>query len=58
MAERAARGETAMDEKGRESGHLMLITPERVLYAGCSAARASVARARFTFTSRSRAIFG
>ena len=23
-----------MDEKGRESGHLMLITPERVLYAG------------------------
>ena len=23
-----------MDEKGRESGHLMLITPERVFYAG------------------------
>lgn len=23
-----------MDDKGRESGHLMLITPERVLYAG------------------------
>src|SRR6185369_3608408 len=31
---RAARGGHAMDEKGRESGHLMLITPERVLYAG------------------------
>jgi AraC-like DNA-binding protein len=25
---------TAMDEKGRASGHLMLITPERVFYAG------------------------
>ena len=23
-----------MDDKGRESGHLMLITPERVFYAG------------------------
>jgi len=23
-----------MDEKGHESGHLMLITPERVFYAG------------------------
>ena len=23
-----------MDNKGRESGHLMLITPERVFYAG------------------------
>ena len=23
-----------MDENGRESGHLMLITPERVFYAG------------------------
>src|SRR6266536_4214866 len=33
-AERAARGGTAMDDKGRESGHLMLITPERVFYAG------------------------
>src|SRR6478735_11502947 len=33
-AQRAARGGSAMDEKGRESGHLMLITPERVFYAG------------------------
>src|ERR1700743_1685728 len=33
-AERAARGGSTMDDKGRESGHLMLITPERVFYAG------------------------
>src|ERR1700687_623655 len=32
--QRAARGGPAMDDKGRESGHLMLITPERVFYAG------------------------
>ena len=31
---RAARGGSAMDDKGRDSGHLMLITPERVFYAG------------------------
>src|SRR5258708_3749826 len=31
---RAARGGPAMDEGLRESGHLMLITPERVFYAG------------------------
>src|SRR3954471_814132 len=34
-ARRGARGrDSAMDDKGRESGHLMLITPERVFYAG------------------------
>jgi AraC-like DNA-binding protein len=27
-------GRTAMDEKGQESGHLMLISPDRVFYAG------------------------
>jgi AraC-like DNA-binding protein len=27
-------GASTMDNKGRESGHLMLITPERVFYAG------------------------
>src|SRR5207237_663862 len=31
---RAARGGRAMDAKTSESGHLMLITPERVFYAG------------------------
>src|SRR5438552_6523866 len=31
---RAARGGRAMDAKVRGSGHLMLITPERVFYAG------------------------
>src|SRR6266853_325885 len=31
---RAARGGPAMDDKGHVSGHLMLITPERVFYAG------------------------
>src|SRR5438067_13346125 len=31
---KAARGGSAMDEKTSESGHLMLITPERVFYAG------------------------
>src|SRR5271169_6090289 len=31
---RAARGGPAMDQKASESGHLMLITPERVFYAG------------------------
>src|SRR5258706_5136291 len=33
-AARAARGGTAMDAKGQQSGHLMLISPERVFYAG------------------------
>src|SRR5260221_3104404 len=33
-AARAARGGTAMDAKGQLSGHLMLISPERVFYAG------------------------
>src|SRR6266403_3771174 len=31
---RAARGGATMDAKVRESGHLMLIMPERVFYAG------------------------
>src|SRR5258707_4360522 len=31
---RAARGGATMDAKTSESGHLMLITPERVFYAG------------------------
>jgi AraC-like DNA-binding protein len=33
-AAKEPRGEEAMDEKGQESGHLMLISPERVFYAG------------------------
>src|SRR5260221_9260373 len=33
-AERAAPGGRTMDDKGHVSGHLMLITPERVFYAG------------------------
>jgi AraC-like DNA-binding protein len=33
-AERAALGGSTMDDQARESGHLMLITPERVFYAG------------------------
>src|SRR5438105_9713738 len=33
-AQRAARGGPAMDDKVSESSHLMLITPERVFYAG------------------------
>src|SRR5258708_8551167 len=31
---RAGRGGSAMDDKGHFSGHLMLITPQRVFYAG------------------------
>src|SRR3974390_3746409 len=33
-ASRVRARRTAMDKKGSESGHLMLITPERVFYAG------------------------
>jgi len=44
-----------MDAKVRESGHLMLITPERVFYAGLLAARANVARVRFMSMCRSKA---
>src|SRR5882757_8004193 len=33
-AARAGRGGAAMDAKAPDSGHLMLITPERVFYAG------------------------
>jgi hypothetical protein len=33
-----------MDDKGQQSGHLMLITPERVFYAGLLGRRASAAR--------------
>src|SRR5882757_2195445 len=32
--QRAARGGPPMEDLGRESDHLMLITPERVFYAG------------------------
>ena len=50
-----------MDDKGRESGHLMLITPERVFYAGllgrprerCQGASTSMSRSRAACVSRS-----
>ena len=44
-----------MDDIGQKSGHLMLITPERVSTRACSAARANAVRVRSTSMSRSRA---
>ena len=41
-----------MEDNGRESDHLMLITPERVFYAGCSAVPASAPPAAATSMSR------